>query len=515
MDHSLLPQSTPLDVGGSVEFTMDFSATAPPQEATPSSASLSGEQPDAPLPPSTPLTYDKALNVTVEERQPIKVVGIGGCGGNSAQQMYKDQLRGVSYLVINTDQQQLQNNEIPDKLLIAADENKGRGYGAGNTPAIARMAAERYREQIKKHLDDGKTEIVFITAGMGGGTGTGAAPVVADIAKNELGLLTVAFVMIPFASEGIPKIIKALKTAEELRKMVDSMIVLNNERLYEVYASQAHGNHAITVREALRFADRQISVAARSITDIIINIGYINADLKDIEKTLKDGGMAIISTGIASGEERITKAIDNALNSPILNNNNDLTNAQRVLIVLHSPTSPEKGAASMVEWKQLREFGTVVGKAETITGLYEEEDLENCIKVTILASGFDAKITHESVTGAFSKRELEQKQKNEQKLIKEYYSNTVSLSGNNKLVSSSVVTPFILNVDELDDDDFIAALAATPAIFRNFSDLEALRDRKHPERLSRMAQQAPHLLQGENAATPAQEEPEVSNIITF
>ena len=253
----------------------------------------------------------------------IKVIGVGGGGDNAVNHMYEQNINKVSFVVCNTDRQALRNSPVPTKLLIGPTTTEG--LGAGNDPEIARLAAEESADDIAALFDD-QTKMVFITAGMGGGTGTGAAPVVARIAQ-EKGMLTIGIVTIPFFFEGEKKILKALDGAEEMSKYVDALLLVNNEQLTEIYAD-------LNWLNAFGKADDTLSNAARSISELITCDGYMNLDFKDVKKTLEHGGAAIISTGYGEGDHRVTRAIEDALNSPLLKNK-DIYGSKRLLFNLY------------------------------------------------------------------------------------------------------------------------------------------------------------------------------------
>ena len=270
---------------------------------------------------------DSLLNFPVVEDKMqgiIKVVGVGGGGCNAVRNMYLDKVGGVTYAVMNTDSQSLSRSPVPYKIQL------GAGLGAGGNPEQGRQEAETNIEDIRKLLSDG-TKMVFVTAGMGGGTGTGAAPVVAGIAK-EMGLLTVGVVTIPFYFEKKKKIIKALKGVDEMRKNVDALLIVNNESLCDIYSDSE-----LSVKEAFKCADNILMDAVKGISELITlpSDGGIKSDFKDVETTMKDGGGAIMAMGRASGEHRVEKAILNALDSPLLYGN-DIGKAKRILFNIYA-----------------------------------------------------------------------------------------------------------------------------------------------------------------------------------
>ena len=277
-----------------------------------------------------------------KENSIIKVIGVGGGGGNAVNHMYREGIHDVTFVLCNTDAQALNDSPVPVHLQLGKE-----GLGAGNRPAKARAAAEESEEDIKKVLNDG-TRMAFITAGMGGGTGTGAAPVIARVSK-ELGILTVGIVTIPFRFEGDRKIDQALDGVEEMSKHVDALLVINNERLREIYPE-------LTVLDAFGKADDTLSVAAKSIAEIITVHGLINLDFNDVKTVLKDGGVAIMSTGYGEGEGRVRKAIDDALNSPLLNEN-DVFNSKKILLsISFSGGKDGKESLMMEEMNDVNDF---------------------------------------------------------------------------------------------------------------------------------------------------------------
>ena len=310
-----------------------------------------------------------------KENSIIKVIGVGGGGGNAVNHMYREGIHDVTFVLCNTDNQALNDSPVPVHLQLGKE-----GLGAGNKPEKARMAAQESIDDIRNMLSDG-TRMAFITAGMGGGTGTGAAPVIAEVSK-ELGILTVGIVTIPFRFEGPKKIDQALDGVEEMSKHVDALLVINNERLRQIYPD-------LTVLDAFGKADDTLSVAAKSIAEIITVHGLINLDFNDVKTVLKDGGVAIMSTGYGEGEGRVKKAIDDALNSPLLNDN-DVFNSKKILLsITFASERKENPGLTMDEMNDVNDFMLKFGEDfELKWGLALDPDLGDKVKVTVLATGF-------------------------------------------------------------------------------------------------------------------------------
>lgn len=302
----------------------------------------------------------------------IKVVGVGGGGCNAVNNMYRSRINNVTFAVCNTDSQSLANSPVPVKLLLGS-----AGLGAGANPEIGRKEAEENLEGIKNLFNDG-TRMVFVTAGMGGGTGTGAAPVVAGVAKS-LGLLTVGIVTIPFYFEKKMKIVKALKGVEEMRKNVDALLIINNERLCDVYSDSP-----ISVKDAFKRADDILDTAARSISELITIEGEMNLDFRDVEATMRGGGGAIMAMGRASGEKRVQAAVTNALESPLLYGR-DITKAKRILFNIYTG---EEAPLFVNEMNEIDAFmDSLDPNIEVIWGLSNDNTIGTDAKVTILATG--------------------------------------------------------------------------------------------------------------------------------
>lgn len=302
----------------------------------------------------------------------IKIIGVGGGGGNAVGQMYRDNIPEVRYLVANSDKKALECSPVPDQLQL------GSGLGCGGNPEKGREYAEASLDKIDAALDD-ETKMVFITAGMGGGTGTGASPIIAREARKR-GILTVGIVTIPFLFERERQIDKALDGLEALADEVDALLVVNNERLIEIYPD-------LSVINAFRKADQTLSNAVSSITEIISMHGRIDLDFEDVNTVLRDGGVAVMSSGYGEGIGRITRAIHDAITSPLLNNN-DIFSASRLVMSI-TTSSHDADALKMSEFAELNAFmDRFSPDIETKYGLSYEEGLGDKIKVTILASGF-------------------------------------------------------------------------------------------------------------------------------
>jgi len=311
----------------------------------------------------------------------IKVVGVGGGGCNAVNNMYKEGVEGVTYAVCNTDSQSLSRSPVPYKIQL------GAGLGAGGNPDKGREEAETNINDIVKLFSDG-TKMVFVTAGMGGGTGTGAAPVVAGVAK-DMGMLTVGVVTIPFNFEKKRKIIKALKGVEELRKNVDALLIVNNERLCDVYADSE-----ISVKEAFVRADNILMDAVKGISELITlpSDGGIKSDFRDVETTMKNGGGAIMAMGRASGEHRVERAILNALDSPLLYGN-DIGKAKRILFNIYASDEHPIFVRELQEIDDF--FDQLDPNIDVIWGTATDDNLGEDAKVTILATGMEDRIEAE------------------------------------------------------------------------------------------------------------------------
>ncbi len=318
------------------------------------------------------------FDLPVERSSIIKVLGIGGGGNNAVNHMFEKGIRDVNFVVCNTDHQALAKSPVPIKVQIGEALTEGRG--AGSKPEVGRQAALENIDDVMDSLS-GNTKMVFITTGMGGGTGTGATPVIAKACKDS-GLLTIAVVTIPFKSEGKVRIHQAIEGVTELKDHVDSLLVINNEKLREIYGNQP-------VSTAFAKADDILTTAVKGIAEIITVTGYINVDFADVETVMKDSGVAIMGMGKAAGENRAIKAIEDALGSPLLNSN-DIQGAKSILINISSGTGEHE--LTMDELGEITDFmyDQASDDALIIRGLSKDENLCEEICVTVIATGFES-----------------------------------------------------------------------------------------------------------------------------
>ncbi len=312
-----------------------------------------------------------------EEKSIIKVIGVGGGGSNAVNHMFRLGIKGVDFIVCNTDKQALEKSPVKNRIQLG--EKSTKGLGAGSIPDVGRDAALESIDQIKSYLTE-DTQMVFITAGLGGGTGTGAAPVIASIAR-ELGILTVGIVTIPFTFEGKKRRAQAEAGLEEMKKYVDTLLVIGNDKLREIY-----GN--LKMSEAFEHADDVLTGAAKSIAEIISLHMHINVDFNDVKTVMKESGVAIMGSAVASGEKRAIKAVEQALNSPLLNDN-DISGARHVLLNIMSGSDD----IDMDEFGDITDFiqEAAGGTAELITGYGTDASLGDNVSVTIIATGFKSK----------------------------------------------------------------------------------------------------------------------------
>jgi cell division protein FtsZ len=327
-----------------------------------------------------------------EESSIIKVIGVGGGGSNAVNHMFRLGIKGVDFIVCNTDKQALGKSPVPYKIQLG--NSLTRGLGAGAKPEVGRDSALESIEEIKAILKD-NTEMVFITAGLGGGTGTGAAPVIASIAK-ELGILTVGIVTIPFSFEGKKRREQAEKGLEEMKKYVDTLIVIGNDKLRDIYGS-------LKMTEAFAHADNVLTSAAKSIAEIISLHMHVNVDFNDVKTVMQDSGVAIMGSAIASGEKRALRAVENALISPLLNDN-DISGARHVLLNIMSGSDD----IEMDEFGEITDFiqEAAGGSAELITGYGTDPSLGDNVSVTIIATGCNSKMNSGYEAPTFQERKI-------------------------------------------------------------------------------------------------------------
>lgn len=401
-----------------------------------------------------------------KEKSIIKVIGVGGGGGNAVNHMYREGIHDVSFVLCNTDNQALNDSPVPVHLQLGKE-----GLGAGNKPEKAREAAEESIEDVRKMLSDG-TKMAFITAGMGGGTGTGAAPVIARISK-ELGILTVGIVTIPFRFEGARKIDQALDGVEEMSKHVDALLVINNERLREIYPE-------LSILDAFGKADDTLSIAAKSIAEIITIHGLINLDFNDVKTVLKDGGVAIMSTGYGEGEGRVKRAIEDALNSPLLNDN-DIFNSKKILLsISFCSDKNSKNGLMMEEMNDVNDFMAKFGSDFEIKwGLATDPELGEKVKVTILATGFGIEDV-DGMSGHFKKHTQEENERRaeEEEKAAERRARLERFYGSDGKNSKYKRRPhiYIFRQEDLDNDDVISSVDSTPTYKRTRQELEEIRN---------------------------------------
>lgn len=405
----------------------------------------------------------------------IKVIGVGGGGGNAVNNMYKQGIHDVSFVVCNTDAQALKDSPVPERLQLGSE-----GLGAGNRPEKARLAAEESIDDIKAMLSDG-TKMDFITAGMGGGTGTGAAPVIARVSK-ELGILTVGIVTIPFKFEGNKKIDQALDGVDEMAKHVDALLVINNERLRKVYPD-------LSLLNGFAKADDTLSVAAKSIAEIITVRGLINLDFNDVRTVLKDGGVAIMSTGFGEGDGRVRKAIDDALNSPLLNDN-DIYNSQKILLSIAFSSENGTDGLAMEEMNEINDFMSRFGSNfELKWGIAIDNTLEKKVKITILATGFclddleDVASYHSRLDKARANEEAQKKAEQEEADAERSNRRSKYYGDDGDKLAKPRPHIYLFSQDDLDNEDVILEVESIPTFNRTKPMLNEIKKKSAPEQV--------------------------------
>ena len=366
----------------------------------------------------------------------IKVIGVGGGGGNAVNHMFREGIHDVTYVLCNTDRKALEDSPVPNHLQLGKD-----GLGAGNRPEKAKAAAMESIEEIRQMLSDG-TRMVFVTAGMGGGTGTGAAPIIAQCAK-DMDILTVGIVTIPFLFEGKVKILQALQGVSEISKHVDSK------------------------------ADDTLSVAAKSIAEIITMRGIINLDFNDVKTVLKNGGVAIMSTGYGEGSGRVSRALEEALHSPLLNNN-DIYNSKKVLLNINFCADDEHNSLMMEEMNEVNDFMAKFKEdVEVKWGLATDPSLGNKVKITLLSSGFGLQgITGVTEREQAIKDEEAAKEEESRRQLEEF----IDIYYKNQDPTAAKVNPyvFLYDLNSFDNDDVISRVDGKPTYSRTREEKTAI-----------------------------------------
>lgn len=391
----------------------------------------------------------------------IKVIGVGGGGSNAVENMYEKGIHNVSFAICNTDRQALFHSNIPVKVQLG--DSTTEGLGAGNDPNVARLAAEESRESIKQLFEDG-TKMAFITAGMGGGTGTGAAPVVAEIAKS-MNILTIGIVTIPFRFEMGKKIKQALRGVAEIAKHVDALLVINNERLLDIYPK-------LDIEEGFRKVDEVLTTATKSIAEIITARGKINLDFRDVKKVLKNGGVAIMSYGIESGENRLDKAFRKAMHSPLLNNNDIYKSKKLLFNIYYNPNEPMlvEEINAVNHFMEQFEYENI----EVIWGLSKDCELNKGeVKVTVLATGFGMNNIPGMEPLIEAQKEEEERISQEERRARE--AEEKRLSEMEKNFYKEEYKMFIFENDEMNDEELISAIDNSPTYKRTVQELDTFK----------------------------------------
>jgi len=377
-----------------------------------------------------------------EQSSIIKVIGVGGGGSNAVNHMFSQNIEGVNFIICNTDAQAIALSKVPNKIQLGP--HLTQGLGAGANPAIGRQATEESLEEIKKILEV-NTKMAFITAGMGGGTGTGGAPILAKICK-DLGILTVGIVTTPFAYEGKKRIAQAEEGVMLLKNHVDTLLVISNDKLRHQF-----GN--LKMKEAFAKADNVLATAAKCITDVINSTGQINVDFADVCTVMSNGGVAILGSASAEGENRAQEAIENALNSPLLNDN-DIRGAKWILININSAEGEHEFTMDEVEVIQNHLLSNAGEDTDVILGLGYDNTLGSQIGITLIATGFEHKDPFEKKADTVA---VEQK-KDDGKIIM-----TLDMPVKEQPVPKIVKIPEpILLFDDKDDDQAIAEISEAP-----------------------------------------------------
>lgn len=385
----------------------------------------------------------------------IKVIGVGGGGGNAVGNMFQEHIEGVRFVVCNTDHKALEDSPVPNRVQI------GEGLGAGGKPEVGQQLAEENLLSIQGMLD-GATKMVFITAGMGGGTGTGAAPIVAREAMKR-GILTIGIVTIPFLFEMKKKIDQALDGVERMAQEVDALLVVNNERLRHVYSD-------LTVKNAFKKADDTLTKAVRSIVEIITMHGFQNLDFRDVETCLRGGGVAVMSTGYASGYKRVSQAIDDALNSPLLNDK-DIYKSKSIRLAIFYPSESTGNSLMMDEMTEINDFMMQFrDDVDVKYGMTDDPTLTDEVKITILASGFRLAPGQEEDTPSEVPMTADQidAEKQRERRREEAYEGTQRKQRYHRV--------FLFEGEDFDNEELIAMIDSNDVFRRSDNDTRKFRD---------------------------------------
>lgn len=374
-----------------------------------------------------------------EQSSIIKVIGVGGGGSNAVNYMFSQNIEGVNFIICNTDAQAIAHSKVPNKIQLGP--HLTQGLGAGANPAIGRQATEESLDEIKRILEV-NTKMAFITAGMGGGTGTGGAPILAKICK-DLGILTVGIVTTPFAYEGKKRIAQAEEGVMLLKNHVDTLLVISNDKLRHQF-----GN--LKMKEAFAMADNVLATAAKCITDVINSTGQINVDFADVCTVMSNGGVAILGSATAEGENRAALAIENALNSPLLNDN-DIRGAKWILININSSEGEHEFTMDEVEVIQQHLIGQAGDGTDVILGMGYDNSLGAKIGITLIATGFEHK-------DPFEKKPSVTEEKKDDKIVM-----TLEMPSKEEKKQVILQQP-VLEFDIKEEEQAISEIMETPVI---------------------------------------------------
>jgi len=397
-----------------------------------------------------------------EQSSIIKVIGVGGGGSNAVNHMFSQQIEGVNFIICNTDAQAIALSKVPNKIQLGP--HLTQGLGAGANPAIGRQATEESLEEIKRILEV-NTKMAFITAGMGGGTGTGGAPILAKICK-DLGILTVGIVTTPFAYEGKKRIAQAEEGVMLLKNHVDTLLVISNDKLRHQF-----GN--LKMKEAFAKADNVLATAAKCITDVINSTGQINVDFADVCTVMSNGGVAILGSAAAGGENRAQAAIEQAINSPLLNDN-DIRGAKWILININSAEGEHEFTMDEVEVIQNYLLSQAGEDTDVILGMGYDSSLGDQIGITLIATGFEHKDPFEK------KPEVKKEEKNDEKIVM-----TLEMPAKGNAAPAEKMVPVLEQpaflFDEKEEEKAIAEITELPALKDESTDMMPTLQERHEE----------------------------------